>query len=177
MTPILLTEEQRRALQAQPGQPVGFLDPTTQKRFVLLPWEQYERVRALVENGPPQAAPAVAVDVKPLRQPIRDLPLPPQVGDEAMRYCKRLGVRRAKERHEVEEQMKLQHYYGGTWIAFLDTNEGVVVVAAAHSLSDPLFDRQLAFLTHEERRRCRFDCPSRLFDEESQILTPFTDEG
>lgn len=73
--------------------------------------------------------------------------------------------------------MKLQHYYGGRWIAYLRTGEGPVVVAAAESLGDPLFDRQLSFLSPEERRAVIIDTPTRLFDNESQILTPFPDES
>jgi hypothetical protein len=77
----------------------------------------------------------------------------------------------------MEEQMKLQHCFGGKWIAFLRTEEGPVVVAAADDLNDPAFDQQLSFLTAEERRSVVIDSPTRLSDEESEILTPFHDES
>ena len=77
----------------------------------------------------------------------------------------------------MEEQMKLQHYYGAKWIAYLRTNEGPVVVAAAESLNDPVFDLQLGFLTPEERRGAHITSPVRLLDDESELLTPFPDES
>ena len=61
--------------------------------------------------------------------------------------------------------------------AYLATDEGPVVVAAVDSLSDPAFDRQLSFLTPDERRRRIITSPVRLFDTESELLTPFPDEG
>jgi hypothetical protein len=48
---IELTETQRQALQAESGKPVDVVDPTTQRRFVLLAQEQYERVRLLLEHA------------------------------------------------------------------------------------------------------------------------------
>jgi hypothetical protein len=183
MTIIELTDEQRQALQAEQGKWVEVVDPATRQRYVLVAREQYERVRPLLE-GPllsPPARPAQAAgsvpEAKPLRQRVRDLPLPPEVAAEAKRHCKRLGLWGAKERRRVEEQMKLQHYYGGKWIAILQTVEGPVVVAAADSLGNPAFDRQLAFLSPEERRQRVIECPVRLFDTESELLTPFSDEG
>jgi hypothetical protein len=174
MTPVVLTDEQRQALQAERGNPVEVVDPATQERYVLLTREQFERL-----NPPP--APATAAGGprggKPLRQAIRDLPLPPEVAAEAIRYCKRLGLWRARYRRQMEEQMKLQHYYGGLWIAYLRTDVGSVVVAAAESLNDPLFDEQLSFLTPEERRAAVIDSPPQLFDEQSAILTPYSHES
>jgi len=175
MTEIELTDKQRRVLAAGRGKPLEVVDPDTQQRYVLVAREQFERVRSLLE-GPPAQAPGPrttpagpAPERQPLRQRVRELPLPPAVAAEAKRYGKRLGFWRAKHFRELEEQMKLQHYYGGKWIAYLQTDEGPVVVAAADSLDDPSFDQQLSFLTAEERRSVLIDSPSRLFDEESLI--------
>jgi len=63
------------------------------------------------------------------------------------------------------------------WIAYLHTNEGPVIVAAAGSLSDPTFDQQLSLLASQERGTTVIDSPSRLFDDQSEVLTPFSDEG
>jgi hypothetical protein len=52
---IELTDAQRQALQAESGKPVDVVDPTTQRRFVLLAQEQYERVRLLLEHSPEEA--------------------------------------------------------------------------------------------------------------------------
>jgi hypothetical protein len=51
MIQIELTNAQRQALQAENGKPAEVVDPATQQHYVLLAWEQYERVRALLESG------------------------------------------------------------------------------------------------------------------------------
>jgi hypothetical protein len=78
MTEIELTDEQRRALQADPGRPVGVVDPATQQQYVLLAREQYERVRPLLEqpaaeaaNPPPGIAPQM---LQSMQAYWRDLP-------------------------------------------------------------------------------------------------------
>ena len=121
----------------------------------------------MIESQPtnkPSAPPG-----KPLRQRIRDLPTPPEVAEAAKAYCKRLGFWGKKARLEMEEQMKLQHYYAGKWIKCMWTDEGPVVVAAAEDLSDPLFDEQLSFLTPEERRSAQLWCLPSLSDTESIV--------
>src|SRR5438552_3477145 len=81
MTEIELTEEQRRVLAAQRGQPLAVVDPDTQQRYVLVVREQYERNRSLLEVPPAQASgpdstPAVVTSKpQPLRQRVRELPL------------------------------------------------------------------------------------------------------
>jgi hypothetical protein len=47
---IRLNEEQAQAFDAQTEGPPRVLDPRTNKTYVLLPVEQYERVRALLES-------------------------------------------------------------------------------------------------------------------------------
>jgi hypothetical protein len=183
MISIELTDAQRQAVEAEPGRPVQVVDPATKQRYVLLAREQYERVRSLLvgsaEAASSPASPAAGPpsEGRPYRQRVRDLPLPPAVAAAAQRYCQRLGLWGAKSRREMEEQMKLQHYYGGTWIAYLRTDEGPVVVGSAASLSDPAFDQQLSFLTADERRGLILESPVRLFDQESELLTPFLHEG
>ena len=56
MTPIL-TDEQRRALEARPGEPVRLVDPATKRTFVLLPAEEYDRLAG--DPRPADAYPAV----------------------------------------------------------------------------------------------------------------------
>jgi hypothetical protein len=181
---IELTDTQRQALSAEPAQPVEVIDPATLQRYVLLHRDQYERMRTLVEGGPKPVPPLgtqtsapAAPPQAPLRQRIRDLLLPPEVAAEAKRYCKRLGRWGAQSLRDMEEQMKLQHYYGGRWIACLETDDGLVVVAAAESLGATCFDQQLAAVTAEERRHLLINSPTRLFDSESEILTLFPDES
>lgn len=47
-----LTEEQRQAVQGQAGGPVEVIDTDTQRAYVLLEREQYERMRSQVESEP-----------------------------------------------------------------------------------------------------------------------------
>jgi hypothetical protein len=179
-TEIHLTDDQRRALQAEQDRPIDVIDPATQQRYVLLAREQSERMRSLLIGGPVQPVPATEAgtrEAEPLRQRVGDLLLPPEVAAEARRHCKRLGLWGRSSLRHMENQLKVQHYYGGRWIASLETSEGLIVVAAAASLSDPLFDRQLSFLTAEERQRVLIESPTRLFDQESELLTPFSDES
>ena len=51
MTEIELTDAQRQALQAEPGKPLVVVDPATQRRYVLLEREQYERVLPLLDQA------------------------------------------------------------------------------------------------------------------------------
>src|SRR6266536_1790813 len=175
-----LTDQQEQAVKQ--GHAVEVVDPTTTRTFILVAAEVFAKLRPtlshtqeLAQSGSGPSAPAS--NMQPLRQLVRDLALPPEVAAEAKRYCKRLGLWGAKSRREMEEQMKIQHYYGGLWIAFLRTGKGPLVVAAAESLDTPSFDQQLSFLTAEERRGVLFDSPGKLFDEDSEILTPFSDES
>ena len=50
MTSIYLTEEQRQVVKAEQGRPIGVIDPTTGKSYVLIGREQFEPVRKLVER-------------------------------------------------------------------------------------------------------------------------------
>jgi hypothetical protein len=54
MTTIELTEQQRQALLAESDKPIDVVDPGTQQHYVLIAQEQYERLRALLEQKVPQ---------------------------------------------------------------------------------------------------------------------------
>jgi hypothetical protein len=184
--PLELTEQQRQAVEGSKGlEPVEVVDPASNRAYVLLARDLYERVRHLLERqerpveaaARPEPAPEPPEVVRPLRQRMRDLPMPPAVATFAVQWGKQIGLFGRKGRQDLEDQLKLQHYYGGMWIAYLRTKEGPVVVAAADSLNNPSFDRQLSFLTADERRRKILSSPPVLFDEQSEILTPFSDES
>lgn len=51
MTPKL-TDEMRTLLQQQPGQPVTVEDDQSHDRYVLLPLDTYQKIRALVGDEP-----------------------------------------------------------------------------------------------------------------------------
>lgn len=45
---VSLTQEQLKALAAQPGEPLELIDDLSHARYVLLPAEQFDRVKALL---------------------------------------------------------------------------------------------------------------------------------
>jgi hypothetical protein len=47
---ITLSAEQRQAIAAHPGQPVELVDEVSRAKFVLLPAEQFERIKALFSS-------------------------------------------------------------------------------------------------------------------------------
>ncbi len=49
MTPKL-SNEQRQAIDEQPGQPVYVVDANTQEKWVLVPDGTYQKIRALIGN-------------------------------------------------------------------------------------------------------------------------------
>ncbi len=77
---IELTEQQQRVVQEQAGRPFEVLDPGSQRTYVLIESEQYERVRALLRPLPtltipeaplPEIPPGIRKSQEALR---RDLP-------------------------------------------------------------------------------------------------------
>ncbi len=65
MTTIELTDEQRRALHAELSKPVDVVDPATQKHYVLIAQEHYERIRGLLGADPPTRQGELPLDVPP----------------------------------------------------------------------------------------------------------------
>ena len=49
---VELTDQQRQAVLEQAGEPVEVVDPHTQRVYILLPREQYERMYSLAEREP-----------------------------------------------------------------------------------------------------------------------------
>jgi hypothetical protein len=92
------------------------------------------------------------------RKPLKDLSLPPEALKEADDYCRRYKYRRVEERRRVEEDFKLQIYYGGQDVALLETPEGLVVVMAG-DLGSAEFGRVLEALSSEERRQVSLYSP------------------
>ena len=69
MKTIELTDQQRQAIQAEPGMPVDVVDPATKQTYVLVAreqYEQYERMRMLLEEGPPATTPECPAGMTPL---------------------------------------------------------------------------------------------------------------
>jgi len=76
MPPIHLTEEQRRLVEAEQGRPVDVLDPSTNRTYVLIARDQFERVRELLDPPPvPEGGNGVSPGVLRSQQAYwRDLP-------------------------------------------------------------------------------------------------------
>ena len=55
MTPKL-TDDQRQAINEQGGAPVFVVDATTNTTYVLMPAEQYDRIKAISDNEVPLSA-------------------------------------------------------------------------------------------------------------------------
>jgi hypothetical protein len=104
-----------------------------------------------------------------------DLPTPEEVASRAQRRARERGLR-GRWRRELEEQLKLQYYFGGQCVSYLRGAGGIVVMAAGRSGS-PEYQRQLAGVAAEQRARLVLAIPPRWNDEDSEILTPERHEG
>ena len=56
--------------------------------------------------------------------------MPPEVAEEARRYCKKLGLWRRRYIQDVEDELRLQYYFGGQAVG-QDVGEGAVLGKAA----------------------------------------------
>jgi hypothetical protein len=175
---IELTPEQRQALEAHPGDPVEVVDTATQRHYVLVPREQFDRLRALepaaLDQAPRQGGPTLA----PLSVPQRlaDLPTPPEIVQRARRHARKLGLWGKKYINGFEEELKLQYYYGGRHIRCLPTPQGGVVVAV-HNGDDEDYQRQLQALTPQQRQRAVVMVPFIWNDPNSQMGDIMHHEG
>ncbi len=181
MAEIQLSDEQRRAVQANPGKPVDVVDPATQRGYVLLARELYERVRPLLEGGPGPATvaapvPAPAPEGPPPRVRLRDLPMPPEVAAVFRERCRTLPLFWRKQKQEEEDQLKLQHYFGGQPVYVVRTPEGPVVIPIEERYwGTP--DLRYVLLTPEERAQACYGILPRLFDTVNEVLSPFPNES
>lgn len=90
--PVELTEAQRRIIGERAGSPVEMVDPHTQRSYVLLAREQYDRIRSQVE-------PPVAAD-----DSVPEIPA---------------GIRRSQEAFRRDlPQLLAKHKYYHQWVAY-----------------------------------------------------------
>lgn len=98
-----------------------------------------------------------------------DLATPSEVSDDADQWCKKYGWGGNRRRREVEEQLKLQYYFGGQAVYLLDTADGPIVIAIAeHEQNTP--DLRYVLLTDEERPHACLTVPPRWHDTVGEIL-------
>jgi hypothetical protein len=155
-----LTEEQHQLVEAAQGRPVDVVDPLTNRAYVLLPAELYQPVPAAPQGPavPADAPPAGGAGGEPMRIKLRELPMPPEVAEEARRYCKKLGLWRRRYIQDVEDELRLQYYFGGQAVVYLRSKDGPIIVAAGR-VEDEAFGRQLDALPPGERRQVAYDFP------------------
>ncbi len=168
-----LTEEQHHVVEAAHGRPVEVVDPRTQRRYVLVPAELYHRTEPALPAGemPRSGLPPEVARGEPLRIKLRELPMPPELAEEARRYCKQLGIWRSKYVRPIEDDLKLQYYFGGQCVVWLRSKDGPILVAAGRQASEA-FGRQLDALAPEERRRVCYSFPCVWDDPASELRTP-----
>jgi hypothetical protein len=106
------------------------------------------------ENAVPQPTQGEqsGLEVPVCRQYLKDLELPPEVKREVEAYCRERGYRRRADLQRVEEDLKLQFFFGGKDVGFMPTPQGRLVVAVGEMNSEA-FSVQLGRLTPEERQR------------------------
>jgi hypothetical protein len=83
--------------------------------------------------------------------------------------CKRLGVRAGPSQRRIEEDLKLQYYFGGKDVAYLPSDRGRIVVAAGRIGSDRFTE---ALERVDPRQRCRLLFCSPVPWNESASLLP-----
>jgi len=169
---IHLSDEQRQALAA--GQAVEVIDADSQLPVIVLAAEHYrQRIQEVTAEAPASLPPADTPSrLPPVPCCLRDLVTPPEVAAAVKAYCARCGMWRKKDRIWAEEQLKLQRYFGGTYVGYLQTAAGCVVVAAGQ-LDSEEFGRQLDALPREQRQQVVLFPPPVWNDEVSQVPAPY----
>jgi len=108
-------------------------------------------------------------------QHLDELSTPPEVADRVRRRAQQRGLR-GRWLRELEEELKLQYYYGGLCVSYARTDRGIVVLAAGRSGS-PEYQEQLAAVPAEQRLNLVLALPPRWNDGDSEILTPHQHES
>src|SRR5262249_27918610 len=113
------------------------------------------------------AMPAPSTD-EPRRLLLNDLAIPLELAQDVEDICRRRGYGRGAARKHIEQEIKLQYYFGGQGGSYLATAEGPLVVAAG-DMSSPAFGRALEALSNDERRNVTLYSPARWNDSTSSI--------
>jgi hypothetical protein len=103
-----------------------------------------------------------------VRQQLRDLPTPPEVAEAAQRFRKRLGWEWRPLR-AIEDELKLQYYYGGQEIRCLFGKDGPIIVAIYRG-DDEDYRNQLQALSAQEKQEAVVLVPSVFNDPNAEII-------
>lgn len=121
-------------------------------------------------------APPPAPGVKVLGVYLKDMHLPPEVQKEVEDICRERRYRKARHRRGVEEDVKLQYFFGGQTVAYKVTPQGLYVVLVG-DLDSEGFTAELARFPREQRCQITLYHPDRWDDPSTCILTLSDDEG
>jgi hypothetical protein len=171
---IELTPEQQQAVLAHPDAPIDFVDPTTRRAYVLVAREQYDRLRPLLPAPPEPREPGPVAPAVP--QCLADLPTPPEVAAAARESYAQRWRWGGKSLATVEEELKLQFYFGGLCVDYLRTPRGIVVLAAGRCGTSE-YQKQLDAIPPDLRPRVIVMIPPRWNDEVGQIPSAYYHEG
>lgn len=114
-----------------------------------------------------------APEVKPgQRCYVRDLELTPELQRDLELICQDSGYRKARDQQRVEDEIKLQYYFGGLDIAYLVTPRGPAVVAAG-DCSTNAYREALDALSPQERQAAVRYTPRGWHRDVSFVKIPF----
>jgi hypothetical protein len=123
----------------------------------------------------PPARPQPPRELPPLPAVLHRLSLPPEVAADVEAAAKRRRKHRGPERQWLEEEIKLQYFFGGLGVALIREPSGLVVVAAydVWKTKEADLSAALAHLSAEQRRRVVFAFPDRWDEQDSAITSVF----
>ncbi len=98
---------------------------------------------------------------------LKDMTLPPEMQKVVEDTCKEWKVRKPAARREVEEDVKLQHFFGGQAVAYVTTPQGLLIVCAGDMEGEEF--AVLDALPRSERCQITTYSPPRWNDGDSMI--------
>src|SRR5947209_15594513 len=104
------------------------------------------------QEQPPQCDPVMREHVTRVR--LRDLPTPAELIEAAEHLCTQYHWWGKKRRQEVEEELKLQYYFGGQAIYVMSSAEGTIVIPIPECYHGTPGLRYLLFTPEERQRVC-----------------------
>jgi hypothetical protein len=111
---------------------------------------------------------------------LKSLTLPLELSRQADEFCRKFWFwERGRIRRQVEEELKLRHFFGGRTVRYLKTDNGVAVVADAN-WGEAAYHQAVDALTPQERQRAVVDAPALQSEEECSCipsLIPNDQEG
>jgi hypothetical protein len=112
----------------------------------------------------------------PTRVVLKDLETPPALAEAIEEACKHFGFRSPRDRLYIEEELKLQYYYGGRDVACIETGDGRAILAAGTPYIEN-WPNALEGLEPDERRKVAILTPEPWDDESLSSPSVFFDEA